>query len=177
MDITKLRDDIANAEQAVESLKSQNGAIRSQLAGGGDQGVVPMAIDAPPLAIDNMMDPAYSTLLAPRYTVSIDMPDYLGTPVYQVRRASSSLPDSSSSKTTTSPLTIETFSGTTPASTVDTAEDIAALEATLSEEQIDRAINFILAYEPHFLSLSTQLPFIHVIIPVTCAATSRIRGQ
>ncbi|KAI0447730.1 hypothetical protein F4803DRAFT_497278 [Xylaria telfairii] len=149
MDITKLRDDIANAELEVESLRGQNGAIRSQLAGGGDQVVLPMAIDPPlpPSAMDNMMDPAFSTLLAPRYTVSIDMSDYLGTPAYQVRRASSSVPDSSSSKTTTSPRTIETLGGTTPASTVGTTEDVAALEATLSEEQIDRAINFILALE------------------------------
>ncbi|KAI8948889.1 hypothetical protein F4801DRAFT_555033 [Xylaria longipes] len=154
MDVTKLRDDIAKVEQEVERLKNQNGAIRSQLGGAGDQ-VVPMAVDVPPLppAADTV-DAAFSTFLAPNYTISLDMSEYLGTPTYQVRRASSSLPDSSSK--TTSPRAAETLGDTTPASTVGTSlEDIAVLEATLSEEQIDRAINFILACPSSFPSSFT----------------------
>ncbi|KAI0457707.1 hypothetical protein F5B21DRAFT_462791 [Xylaria acuta] len=144
MDITKLRDDIVKVEREVERLKNQNGAIRSQVASGGDQ------VDVPPPAVVDTMDAAFSTFLAPSYTVSLDMSEYLGTPAYQVRRASSSLSETASSKTATSPRVTEALSGTTPASTVGTGlEDIAMMEATLSEEQIDRAINFILAYEPY----------------------------
>ncbi|KAI1733878.1 hypothetical protein F4680DRAFT_440119 [Xylaria scruposa] len=147
MDITKLRDDIAKVEQEVENLRNQNVTIRSQLGSGGDQ-TVPTAVDEPPPPpVIDTMDPAFSTFLAPDYTVSLDISEFLGTPTYQVRRASSSLPDSSS-KTTTSPQATETLSGTTPASTIGTSlEDIAMMEASLSEEQIDRAINFILALE------------------------------
>ncbi|KAI0858590.1 hypothetical protein F4860DRAFT_299985 [Xylaria cubensis] len=142
MDITKLRDDIAKVEQEVENLRNQNVTIRSQLGSGGDQ-TVPTAVDPP---VVGTMDPAFSTFLAPDYTISLDISEFLGTPAYQVRRASSSLPDSSSK--TTSPPATETLSGTTPASTIGTSlEDIVMMEATLSEEQIDRAINFILALE------------------------------
>ncbi|KAI0555410.1 hypothetical protein F4679DRAFT_523626 [Xylaria curta] len=148
MDITKLRDDIAKVEKEVENLRNQNVTIRSQLGNGGDQSV-PTAVDVPPPPpppIVDTMDPAFSTFLAPDYTVSLDISEFLGTPTYQVRRASSSLPDSSSK--TTSPQATETLSGTTPASTIGTSlEDIVMMEATLSEEQIDRAINFILALE------------------------------
>ncbi|KAI1757029.1 hypothetical protein F4782DRAFT_480938 [Xylaria castorea] len=154
MDITKLRDDIAQVEQEVQRLKNQNGTIRSQLGSGGDQ-IVPMAVDVPPPPVVDTMDPAFSTFLAPDYTVSLDMSTYLGTPAFQVRRASDSSSSLGSSSKTTSPRATETLSGTTPTSTIDTSleaigtslEDIMMMEATLSAEQIDRAINFILALE------------------------------
>ncbi|KAI0465794.1 hypothetical protein F4859DRAFT_499632 [Xylaria cf. heliscus] len=162
MDITKLRDDIAKAEQEVEHLKNQNDAIRTQLvSGGGDQAALPMAVDLPPVL--DTTEAAFSTYLAPNYTVSLDMSEYLGTPAYQIRRASSSAPDSSTK--TTSPWAAETVGGTTPASTVGTSpEDVAAMEATLSEEQIDRAINFILAYEPFLSFPFLSFPFLSFLI-------------
>ncbi|KAI0966369.1 hypothetical protein F4678DRAFT_450068 [Xylaria arbuscula] len=145
LDITKLRDDIAKVEQELESLRGQNGAIKAQLA-------QPAAV-ADPLPAHM----AFSTSLAPQYTVSLDMSETLGTPAYRVSRASpgvSSSGDSSSGgggdagagKATTATETIS--STTTPASTVGTSlEDVAVMETALSEEQIDRVINFILALE------------------------------
>ncbi|TGJ87805.1 hypothetical protein E0Z10_g969 [Xylaria hypoxylon] len=141
MDITNLRDDIARVEQEVETLRNQNGAIRSQLTLG-DQ-AAPVAVDVP---LVDTVDMAFSTSLAPDYTVSIDMFEHLGTPAFHVSRASTSLPDTSSKAT--SSYAAETLSSATPASTVGTSlEDVAMMEMTLSQDQTDQAINFILALE------------------------------
>ncbi|KAI1310341.1 hypothetical protein F5Y03DRAFT_345865 [Xylaria venustula] len=145
LDITKLRDDIAKVEEELEALRSKNGTIKAQLA-------QPTATMADPLPAHM----AFSTSLAPQYTVSLDMSKTLGTPAYRVSRASpgvSSSGDSSSAggdsgagKTTTATETVS--STTTPASTVGTSlEDVAVMETALSEEQIDRVINFVLALE------------------------------
>ncbi|KAI1425459.1 hypothetical protein F5Y12DRAFT_714309 [Xylaria sp. FL1777] len=143
LDITKLRDDISKVEQELESLRSQNGDIRSQLARG-DQPAVAEPVESLPV---NVADMAFSTSLAPNYIVSLDMFENLGTPAYQISRSSPSLPDTSSVKAASTHAT-ETLSSATPASTVGTSlEDVALMEMTLSEEQIDQAINFILALE------------------------------
>ncbi|KAI1118854.1 hypothetical protein F5Y14DRAFT_182648 [Nemania sp. NC0429] len=152
MDVTKLRDDIARVEMEMESLKSQNDAIRSRLA-------APTAVTAvpPPVVDDDVTgtdtDMAFSTLLAPNYTVSLDMSELLGAPVYQVRRASPPPPPphpgpDRSSEASGSPCAAETLSSTTPASTAGTSViDVMAMEMELSQEQTDRVINFILALE------------------------------
>ncbi|KAI1156094.1 hypothetical protein F4825DRAFT_446831 [Nemania diffusa] len=147
MDVTKLRDDIAKVEQEVESLRSQNGAMRSQLAV-----AVPTTAAAPPPAPPQAVDPtgmAFSTALAPDYTVFLDVPENAGTPVYQVRRAapSVSLADWSSSRATSS-YAAETLSSFSPTSVLGPGlEDPAVVEAALSPEQTDEAINFILGLE------------------------------
>ncbi|KAI1120918.1 hypothetical protein F5Y10DRAFT_257420 [Nemania abortiva] len=152
MDITKLRDDIARVEKEVASLKNKNGAMRDQLAG-------PVAATVPQPAVDFSAGMAFSTALAPDYTVFLDLPDYSGTPTYQVRRNSPpsalelelSLPDwSASDKAGGSSYAGDTLSsGVTPTSTLggNGFEDLAALETLLSEEQTDQAVNFILALE------------------------------
>ncbi|KAI0539667.1 hypothetical protein GGR58DRAFT_218656 [Xylaria digitata] len=138
MDITKLRNDIARVEQELEALRSQNGAIKSQLALR-DQAAAPVAADAPPVVDDTV-----ST--SPGCPVSIDMFENLGTPAFHISRASSSSADASC-KAASSRAT-EKLSCTTPASTVGTSlEDVAMMEMTLPEEQKDQAINFILALE------------------------------
>ncbi|KAI0512544.1 hypothetical protein F5B22DRAFT_648648 [Xylaria bambusicola] len=144
-DVTKLRDDIARVEEELEALRRQNGVVKSQLAGRENAAG---AVDVAPstnIMVNNM---AFSTSLAPNYTVSLDMSEDLGTPTYQISRPSSSLPDTTSSSLAKYSHATETVSGTTPASTVGTSvEDVAAMESTLSEDQIDRVINFILALE------------------------------
>ncbi|KAK5629904.1 hypothetical protein RRF57_005619 [Xylaria bambusicola] len=145
MDVTKLRDDIARVEEELEALRRQNGVVRSQLAA---QENAARAVDVSPSANIMMNHMAFSTSLAPKYTVSLDMSEDLGTPAYQISRPSSSLPDTSSNSIATYSHAPETVSGTTPASTVGTSvEDVAVMESMLSEEQIDRVINFILALE------------------------------
>ncbi|KAI3329000.1 hypothetical protein HD806DRAFT_269239 [Xylariaceae sp. AK1471] len=142
MDVTKLRDDIAKVEQEITSLKKQNNGIRSRLACG-DEAVLPVALNVSPA---DTMDMAFSTCLAPNYTVSLDMLDYLDTPAFQVRRASPSLLDTGA-RATSSHAT-ETLRGATPISAVSTnLEDDTTTEMALSEEQTDQAINFILALE------------------------------
>ncbi|KAI8635353.1 hypothetical protein F5Y19DRAFT_8902 [Xylariaceae sp. FL1651] len=141
MDIAKLRDEIAKVEQDNEILKGKNDAIRSQLARGGQ--TMPMTVGMPPASTADM---AFSTCLAPDYTVSLDIPEYLGSPAFQVRRNSPSLADTSS-RVTSSHAT-DAFTGTTPTSTVGTSlDDFTTTEMTMSEEQTDRAVNFILALE------------------------------
>ncbi|KAI0430564.1 hypothetical protein F5Y09DRAFT_341497 [Xylaria sp. FL1042] len=169
MDITKLRDDIAKVEQELETLRSQNGAIRSQLACGASGGeeqqqqqhqppaAVAAVTGAAPLGMPSsspvdmtmtMADMAFSTSLAPHYIVSLDMAESLGTPAFYVSRSSPSLHGSSSSSSGGKATATETMSSATPASTVGTSlDDVAIMETTLSEEQIDQAINFILALE------------------------------
>lgn len=147
MDVTKLRDDIAKVELEIENLKGQNDTIRCQLA-------APTSVTVPPV---DMTDTAFSTLLAPNYTVSLDMSELLGAPVYQVRRVSPSAPDRSSEAT--SSQAAETLGSTTPTSTAGTSvNDIMTMETVLSQEQTDRVINFILTYEPYSNSLSRFSP-------------------
>ncbi|KAI0818249.1 hypothetical protein GGR55DRAFT_694479 [Xylaria sp. FL0064] len=159
MDITKLRDDIAKVEQQLESLRTQNGAIRCQLTGREPQqqqqqqpppAAVTPAVDMPPVNLmSSTTDMAFSTTLAPQYIVSLDMAESLGTPAFHVSRSPPSLHGSSSSSSGGGKATAtETLGSATPVSTVDTSlDDVAVMEATLSEEQIDQAINFILALE------------------------------
>lgn len=152
MDVTKLRDDIARVELAIGNLKDQNDTMRCQLA-------TPTAVTVPPV---DVMDTAFSTLLAPNYTVSLDMSELLGAPVYQVRRVSPPAPDRSSEAT--SSHAAETLSSTTPTSTAGTScNDIMAMETILSQEQTDRVVNFILSYDPYPNSLSL---FSHRIAPL-----------
>lgn len=147
MDVTKLRDDIARVEQEIESLKGQNDAMRCQLT-------APTSVTVPPV---DATDTAFSTLLAPNYTVSLDVSERLGAPVYQVRRVSPSAPDRSSEATSSD--VAETLSSTTPTSTAGTTyHDTMAMEMVLSQEQTDLVINFILAYDPHSNSLSRFFP-------------------
>ncbi|KAF2972254.1 hypothetical protein GQX73_g1220 [Xylaria multiplex] len=142
MDITKLRDDIARVEQELEALRSQNGAIKSQLALR-DQAAPPIAVDVPPAVVD---DAVFTSPLAPGCPISIDIFENLGSPAFHICRASPSSADASS-KAASSRAT-EKLSSATPASTVGTSlEDVAMMEMTLSEEQKDQAINFILALE------------------------------
>ncbi|KAJ3561140.1 hypothetical protein NPX13_g9059 [Xylaria arbuscula] len=154
MDVTKLRDDtvaVARVEKELEDLRSQNGLVRSQLAAGdGTRTAAGAAAGAPEASpsVDLMANMLFSTTFAPNYTVSLDMMEDLGTPAYQISRPSPSVPETSAGSIATYSNATETFSGsgTTPASTVGTSvEDVAAMEMTLSEEQIDRVINFILA--------------------------------
>ncbi|GAP83535.1 putative alanine racemase [Rosellinia necatrix] len=141
-DIAGLRDDIAKAEQEVENLRNKNDAIRAQLASSGGH-AVPIAVDVSPA---EMTDVDFSTFLVPNYTVSLDISEHLGTPAYHVRRTSPSLPGPSS-KAASSQAT-EILGGSTPASTIGTSiEDVAMMEAMLSQEQTDLVINFILALE------------------------------
>ncbi len=169
MDVTKLRDDIAKVEQEIESLRNQNGAIRTQLPRGDHEPVVAGAVGVSPV---NVTDMAFSTSLAPNYTVSLDIIEHLGTPAFHVSRPSPSLPDMSGSSRATSSYVTEGPSGTTPASTVGTSlEDVAMMEISLSEEQTDLVINFILAYESSLDTLLSLLfarlpPLIHVIFPI-----------
>ncbi|RWA07468.1 hypothetical protein EKO27_g7637, partial [Xylaria grammica] len=150
MDITKLRDDIARVEQEVENLRSQNGTIRSQLASGIQAAPIAAPI-ATPIASDMLSadtaDMAFSTSLAPNYTVSIDTSENVGGPAFYVSRASPPSQATSSKAATRSHAT-ETLSSATPSSTTGTSlEDVAMMEMALSEEQTDQAINFILALE------------------------------
>ncbi|KAI1820781.1 hypothetical protein F4861DRAFT_37921 [Xylaria intraflava] len=140
LDITKLRDDIAAVEREVEGLRIERGALRSQLTG-----VVPHAVSvpgdiAPSGGLGAAPDMAFSTSLAPEYTVSLDTSHSvdLGYPAFQVRRTSlASSPYAGGSKTAVS---IDTLNAADPPS-------IATVEMALTEEQTDQAINFILSLE------------------------------
>ncbi|KAI0404233.1 hypothetical protein F4802DRAFT_568539 [Xylaria palmicola] len=174
MDVTRLRDDIATVEQELKSLKSQNAAMRGRLPAPGRDPAVVVVVPPVPVPVAPPAEMAFSTLLAPEYTISLDVSANLGTPAYRVHRSSpSSLPDMSSggggSRATETPRR-----SATPASTAGTSvDDIAALEMTLSEAQVDAAINFILGYGLSrlangiffslFPSLSAQAPFRHLI--------------
>jgi hypothetical protein len=161
IDVTNLRDDIAKVEQEVANLKDQNDTIRSELARG-DQVVLPMALDVPP---SDAMDMAFSTWLAPSYTVSLDMSEYLVSPAFQVRRALPSLSDTVEEGT--SSHTTEMLGRVTSTSTVGaTLEDGKTIEIALSEAQTDRAINFILAYEYFILRALPTPPFNNTPTPI-----------
>ncbi|KAI0107499.1 hypothetical protein GGR51DRAFT_150115 [Nemania sp. FL0031] len=155
MDVTKLRDDIARVEQEITSLRSQNGAMRTRLAAPptvittADDTAVTLPPPPPQQQVDFSGDMAFSTDPAPDYTVFLDLPDFAGTPTYQVRRASPEFPDwSGGSSRAASSYAPETLSSVTPTSTLNIGfDELAAMETFLSEEQTDQAINFILALE------------------------------
>ena len=101
------------------------------------------------------------------------MSEDLGTPAYQISRPSPSVPETSTGSIATYSHATETLSSTTPASTVGTSlEDVAAIEMTLSEEQIDRVINFILAYAPSFRGSHLILPLPLSPLSLSCPCLS-----
>jgi hypothetical protein len=198
MDVTKLRDDIAKVEQEMEALKNQNDVIRSRLALGDQTTSVPASASASvPMDLDldldldlglnlnlpstNEMDMAFSTYLPPNYTVSLSMHEYLGTPAFQVSRTTAPSSTETGSNKPASLSATETVGGTTPASsTIDwSMEDCTMIETTLTEEQTDQAINFILAYGIFLLApfpscLVTKLlpPYVSTSLSPTSSPTS-----
>ncbi|KAI0200152.1 hypothetical protein F4808DRAFT_170624 [Astrocystis sublimbata] len=158
--------DLNDAIQA--QLNSSGGGGNG--GGGGQQGghMMPPSGQMLPQQLPefNATDMGFSTFFAPNYTVSLDMSANLGAPAYQVRRASppmagmgmgtpagsgmdtSSTGDTAANTFSSAPSVAGSWSMTAASSTpCSTLEEVAIMEANLSEQQIDLAINFILALE------------------------------
>ncbi|KAI1438026.1 hypothetical protein GGR50DRAFT_642707 [Xylaria sp. CBS 124048] len=154
LDITKLRDDIAAVEREIEGLRSENGSLRSRLTGGALPTAAPAVPAKEPLlsGLGTAPDMAFSTSLAPEYTISLDLSQFedLGLPAFQVRRTLSPSPPYSTSSVTGK--SIETLSSNTPATPATPVSPSSVLPTemaltALTEEQTDLAINFILSLE------------------------------
>ncbi|KAH9996944.1 hypothetical protein F4779DRAFT_183000 [Xylariaceae sp. FL0662B] len=148
MDIAKLRDLIEQAERESAALRGQNEAFRHRLTTHAASSsavhhhhpptaATPVAPSSFTLAVPSVAEVAYSAPPAPDYTVHLQMPGLMNTPVFQVERAP---PASGSASSTLDPQ---------PGSGAEAASSAADTSGTggLTEVQTDQAINFILALE------------------------------